>query len=292
MTITLIGMPAVGKSYMGKSIAKKFNMKLVDGDKVIVKTDGRPLQQIMDEDGIDKSVVLSIATKPEQERNVNNFAISLLDNDRIIPFGSVFPGSDTAMDELERLKNAGIKGIKLHPEYQQFYIDDENAIKVFNKCAELGLLVLLHCGADVAFDPPVHADPERIEKVAKLCPDTIFICAHMGGYNMWQEFSSKVTAHSNLYIDTSMTGTVAILDTETARRIIDIHGADKFLFGSDMPWERQSRSVDKLLSFGLSESDADCTVRMSLCKDNTREDIDVFAELLASGINRLVKIKR
>ena len=53
MTITLIGMPAVGKSYMGKSIAKKFNMKLVDGDKVIVKTDGRPLQQIMDEEGLE-----------------------------------------------------------------------------------------------------------------------------------------------------------------------------------------------------------------------------------------------
>ena len=53
MTITLIGMPAVGKSYMGKSIAKKFNMKLVDGDKVIIRTDGRPLQQIIDEDGLD-----------------------------------------------------------------------------------------------------------------------------------------------------------------------------------------------------------------------------------------------
>lgn len=53
MTITLIGMPAVGKSRMGKSIAKKFNMKLVDGDKVIVKKDGRPLQQIMDEEGLD-----------------------------------------------------------------------------------------------------------------------------------------------------------------------------------------------------------------------------------------------
>ena len=44
--------------------------------------------------------------------------------------------------------------------------------------------------------------------------------------------------------------------------------------------------------FGLSEADADCTIRMSLCKDNTREDIDTFAELLASGIQRLVKIKR
>ncbi len=53
MTITLVGMPAVGKSCMGRAIAKKFNMKLVDGDKVIVKTDGRPLQQIMDEEGIE-----------------------------------------------------------------------------------------------------------------------------------------------------------------------------------------------------------------------------------------------
>ncbi len=53
MTITLIGMPAVGKSCMGKAIAKKFNMKLVDGDKVIEQTDGRKLQQIMDSEGID-----------------------------------------------------------------------------------------------------------------------------------------------------------------------------------------------------------------------------------------------
>lgn len=53
MTITLIGMPAVGKSCMGRAIAKKFNMKLVDGDKVIEHTTGRRLQQIMDEDGLD-----------------------------------------------------------------------------------------------------------------------------------------------------------------------------------------------------------------------------------------------
>ena len=53
MTITLIGMPAVGKSCMGRAIAKKFNMRLVDGDKVIEHTMGKNLQQIMDEEGID-----------------------------------------------------------------------------------------------------------------------------------------------------------------------------------------------------------------------------------------------
>jgi len=66
MTITLIGMPAVGKSCMGRTIAKRFGMKLVDGDKVIEKTDGRRLQQIMDEEGlegfkrIEEETILSI----------------------------------------------------------------------------------------------------------------------------------------------------------------------------------------------------------------------------------------
>ena len=63
--------------------------------------------------------------------------------------------------------------------------------------------------------------------------------------------------------------------------------------GSACSSNAKNRHVSSaLVAFGLSELDADCTVRMSLCKDNTREDIDVFAELLASGVNRLVKIKK
>ena len=53
MTITLIGMPAVGKSCMGRAIAKKFNMRLVDGDKLIERVEGRKLQQIMDSEGLE-----------------------------------------------------------------------------------------------------------------------------------------------------------------------------------------------------------------------------------------------
>ena len=53
MTITLIGMPAVGKSCMGRAIAKHFKMKLVDGDKVIERVEGRRLQEIMDEEGLE-----------------------------------------------------------------------------------------------------------------------------------------------------------------------------------------------------------------------------------------------
>ena len=53
MTITLIGMPAVGKSCMGKALSKKFKMRTVDGDKVIEKVTGKKLQQIIDEEGLE-----------------------------------------------------------------------------------------------------------------------------------------------------------------------------------------------------------------------------------------------
>ncbi len=53
MTITLIGMPAAGKSCMGRHLSKKMKMKVIDGDRLIEQVTGRKLQQIIDEDGLD-----------------------------------------------------------------------------------------------------------------------------------------------------------------------------------------------------------------------------------------------
>ena len=66
MTITLIGMPAAGKSCMGRNLSKKLNMKAIDGDRLIEQVTGRKLQDIIDEDGLDafkaveEQVLLSI----------------------------------------------------------------------------------------------------------------------------------------------------------------------------------------------------------------------------------------
>lgn len=46
-----------------------------------------------------------------------------------------------------------------------------------------------------------------------------------------------------------------------------------------------------LRAFGLSDRDADCTIRVSLCADNLPEEIDAFGEALREGIERLVRIK-
>ena len=94
---------------------------------LIPQTDGTlaSLKAEMDRDGVDLSVVLSIATNPRQQTNVNNFAIEVNQNDRVIAFGSIHPDAPDALEELERIKAAGLKGVKLHPEYQCFYVNDE-----------------------------------------------------------------------------------------------------------------------------------------------------------------------
>lgn len=210
------------------------------------------LIQAMDKSGVDIAVALPIATKPSQENSVNSFAISLLSNPRVVPFGSVFPGSDTWKQQLERLSAAGIKGIKLHPEYQSFYIDSDNALEIYEECGKLGLIVQFHSGEDEAYPPPVKATPERVNRICKLMPHTKFVSAHFGGYNMWDEFAHKLEPHPNLWIDTSMSATANIIKKQTAEALINKMGEDHVLFASDSPWENQKDSIDNILRLDLT----------------------------------------
>lgn len=207
---------------------------------------------LMDSCGIDKSVVLSIATKPTQENAVNSFAISLLDNPRVIPFGSVYPGSETWLLQLERLKEAGIKGIKLHPEYQSFDIDCDDAIEIYKQCARLSLIVQFHSGRDEAYTTPIHTGAERINKICSLCPETTFIAAHFGGYDTWHEIAQKLEYHDNLYLDSSMTQTCQKIDVADAMCILEKIGTDHVLLGSDSPWEKPCDSVNAIKELDLS----------------------------------------
>lgn len=46
-----------------------------------------------------------------------------------------------------------------------------------------------------------------------------------------------------------------------------------------------------LLMFGLSERQADCTIRVSFCDKNTEEEVYTFINVLSNGVNKLVKIR-
>ena len=207
------------------------------------------LKNSMKEAGVDKSVVLGIATNAHQQASVNDFLISLKDDEKIIPFGSVYPNAPDAILELERIKDAGLKGIKFHPEYQQFFVDDEKMRPIYKKASELGLIVVFHAGYDYGYPAPYHCMPETLKNALKWL-DTPVVAAHFGGQNCTQGVLDILCGIKNLYFDISFGyGTIA---KPTAEIIIKKHGADKILFGSDSPWHNPAWEKHMVENFNLT----------------------------------------
>ncbi len=210
------------------------------------------LQALQKRDGVDYSVVLNIATNPHQQTSVNNFAISLKSAEGIIPFGSVHPESPDALDELERLKENGIKGIKLHPDYQDFYVDDEKMLPIYEKIGSLGFITVFHSGVDIGFPEPVHCTPERLAAVLDSFGGAPVVAAHFGGICARNQ-TLKHLAGKNVYLDTAYC--YGMLNPAKAKELIDIHGADKILMGSDSPWNTPKQDIELVKCFGLTEAE-------------------------------------
>ena len=211
----------------------------------------------MDRWGVDRAVICNIATNPKQTANVNAFAAETLRDrgDRFTPLGSVHPDLPDPEPVLRGLAEAGIPGIKLHPDYMRRTVDDPCYDVIFEICASLGLFVLTHAGFDVYSTSRVFASPDRLLRRLERSPKTVLIAAHYGGNMMWDEVEEKICG-KDLYIDTSLGG-LTKLSPEQAARILAKHDPEKILFGSDCPWCSSAetfRYVDALpLSGDLKE---------------------------------------
>lgn len=219
---------------------------------LIPQTDGtvESLKYLMKKDGIDKSVVLAIATNEKQQTAVNDF-IKSQETDDIIPFGSVYPHAENALEELERIHSMGLKGIKLHPEYQQFFVDDEKMKSIYKKISELGLIVLFHAGEDFGYPAPYHATPERLRKAAKWI-DTPMICAHWGGAGMGEDVL-KYLCDIPVFFDTAFG--YGTMPKDRAQRILYKKGVDYIIFGSDCPWHAPSWDIKMIETLELTEGE-------------------------------------
>lgn len=203
--------------------------------------------------GVDRFVLLNIATKPKQQKTVNDWAISLVGDPVVIPFGSIHPLCEDKIDELQRLKYAGIKGIKLHPDYQSFFVDDPEMDGVYAECGRLGLVVAFHAGLDLGLPETVHAPPERLAVAVRRHPETTFVIAHLGGYRCWDGVLEHLVGISNIYFDTAYCARFMPIDI--AEKVIRAHGADKILFASDLPWESPAQTKEFIQKLDIPKLD-------------------------------------
>ena len=211
------------------------------------------LKNKLTECNISGAVLLPVATKPSQQTTINNWAASQ-NNGFFYSFGSVHPMAEEVFEELERIKDLGLYGIKLHPDYQDFYVDDENVIPVYKKCAELDLPVLIHSGYDPLSPDNIHCMPDAAARAFDRVPQMTMILAHGGSMYKWDLVEEYLAGKKgNLFFDVSVIA--GQISQEQLTRIIKKHGADRILFGSDCPWDTPLNEIKMINALNISDEE-------------------------------------
>lgn len=213
----------------------------------------------MDLAGVDKAVMLPIATKPTQFEVILKTAIAHRDGNvstrskgRIIPFASVHPADREVARHLEIIAAEGIKGLKFHPCYQNFRLDDPRVFPMFEKIAELGLVVTTHAGLDLGFRGCMDAcGPKQIATLMKNVPGLKFVASHLGGCNGYEAHATDELLGLGAYIDTSAIHRNWNLDEE--QRLLRSWPKDRILFATDFPWVHYPEAIKWVKSIRAEE---------------------------------------
>lgn len=181
--------------------------------------------------GLDKVAVHNAATAPAQVIPANNWAIGIhRDYPEVISFGTLHTDYPDFEKELDRLWQNGIRGIKLHADFQGFRLDDRKLWPIFEALSGR-FVVMLHVGDRLPPDEN-NSCPAKVAAILDDFPGLTVIAAHMGGYLHWQ-YAVEHLVGRDVYIDTS--STLSFIDDATLARIVDGHPRDRILFGSDYP---------------------------------------------------------
>ena len=239
------------------------------------------LMESMKKFNVDISVILPVATKPEQVIKINDNAAQI--NEKffdagIISFASIHPNFDNFRAELSRVKNLGFKGIKIHPVYQDRNLDDKKFLQIFYRAAELDLIVITHAGLDIGFPNAIRCTPKMARHVVEEIGAFKFILAHMGGWKNWDEVADELSS-VNVFIDTAFSiglipaknnyyseDEMKMLDAENFMKLYKIFGADKILFGTDSPWDSQGTPIDFINALPIDDVDKDKIFSLNAAK--------------------------
>ncbi len=208
-------------------------------------TDGslESLLKSMKKAGIAMSLVSRITTQPERVTSVNSWLHESI-QDGIQPMAAIHPELHNLEDYISTLKTSGFKGIKLHPDYQGFFVDDRKMYPVYEAAQALQLPILFHAGLDRGLPPPVHSTPKRLRNVHQQFPNLTMIAAHMGGEDNYNDTETYLLG-TDVYLDTAFV--LKIMERTTLKRFFSKHPIERILFGTDSPFTDQETELNYLL---------------------------------------------
>ena len=198
---------------------------------------------------VKKYLVCSTATVAKQTSAINDFIIDeCKKHSEYIGFGTLHPDTENMDDEINKIIDNGLRGIKLHPDFQRFNIDDKKAYEIYDKI-QGKLPVLIHMGDD-RYE---FSRPYRLAKVMQDFKDLEVFAAHFGGYCCWEEAVECLTNFENIYFDTS--STMGFVGAKYSKKLIANFDFDKLMFGSDYPMWDHKEELNRFFELGLSDED-------------------------------------
>lgn len=214
-----------------------------------------------EEIGVKHYIIFSVATTPHQVASINSFIAKTVSENKgvMTGLGTLHPDSEDIEADIEQIISLGLRGVKMHPDFQKFRIDDEKCDKIYKLCKGK-LPILLHTG-DSRYD---FSNPDRMRAVLEKFPDLTVIGAHFGGWSCWKEAAEKLRGYDNFYVDCS--STFYWLEASECAELVKKYGADKVLFGVDFPMWRHEVEYEKFLKMGLSDADNRKILYENTCK--------------------------
>lgn len=218
----------------------------------------------MEEDKVDMSVILPVVTKPLQYDDINRIAFetnreALLEAEkagekypRVLSFAGIHPDCDRLTERVYELKKQGFVGIKVHPDFQNTYFDDPKFLEIVSAAEACDMITIVHAGYDDGLHVTPHCAPEVSRHVIDLLHPKKLVLAHIGGYRDWDNVE-KYLVGTDCYMDLAIS--MHLIPPTQLKRIIEKHGVDKFIFGTDWPWTRTRDCIGYLEALNLSEED-------------------------------------
>jgi predicted TIM-barrel fold metal-dependent hydrolase len=198
--------------------------------------------------GVDRYVVHSVATTPNQTASINGFIAGLCrENPGVYGFATIHPDQEDMEGEIERALNMGLKGVKIHSDMQKVALDDPRLFRLYDLIA--GKVPLLAHTGDNRFD---YSNPDRLNRVLDAFPKLTVVGAHFGGWSVWEEALEALKGR-NLYVDCS--SSFYAIAPEAALKLIRGYGAQRVLFGSDYPMWDPGVELQYLYKLGLLASE-------------------------------------
>ena len=202
-----------------------------------------------DEGGVKRFVVQSVATTPAQVTSINNFIAQECREhpDRLIGLGTLHPKMENASEEIERCIALGLHGIKIHPDIQQFLMDDPAMFPIYDQL-QGRLPMLIHCG-DYRYP---YSHPERLAHVLDEFPKLDVVAAHFGGWSLW-DLAKEYLQGRRCWLDTS--SSFAFLGKVRSRELIEAYGPERIVFGLDFPMWNHKDELEFFRQLGFSDAD-------------------------------------